>query len=142
MGLSYLADTNIISEIMRPQPDSGVYAQWRSKSGLTGVAAVTWHELLTGVSLLPISRRRTAFADFLQEQVMPTTPVPPYDQAAALWHAQERARLMKMGLTPSFSDGQIAAVAAVNNLILVTRNTADFAHFAGLRLENWFESVA
>jgi hypothetical protein len=32
--------------------------------------------------------------------------------------------------------------AAVNNLILVTRNTADFAHFAGLRLENWFESAA
>ena len=142
MGLSYLADTNIISEIMRPQPHAGVYAQWRVKSGLIGVAAVTWHELLTGVSLLPVSRRRTAFADFLQEQVIPITPVLSYDQAAAEWHAQERARLMQIGLTPSFGDGQIAASAAVNNLILVTRNTADFAHFAGLRLENWFESAA
>jgi tRNA(fMet)-specific endonuclease VapC len=140
VGLSYLADTNVVSEIMRPRPQASVYDQWQAKSGMTGIAAVTWHELLTGVSLLPASKRRTAFTDFLQEQIAPTTPVLSYDQAAAEWHAQERVRLMQIGLTPSFPDGQIAAVAAVNNLILVTRNTADFADFAGLRLENWFEA--
>jgi tRNA(fMet)-specific endonuclease VapC len=42
-----------------------------------------------------------------------------------------------MGATPPFADGQIAAVAATNGLILVTLNTGDYAAFQGLRLEDW-----
>jgi tRNA(fMet)-specific endonuclease VapC len=61
----------------------------------------------------------------------------PYDERAAEWHAKERARLTFLGQMPSFVDGQIAAIAKVNNLILVTRNTSDFKKFSGLKLENW-----
>jgi predicted nucleic acid-binding protein len=35
-------------------------------------------------------------------------------------------------------DGQIAAIAAVNDLVLVTRNVRDFSGFAGLDVESWF----
>jgi tRNA(fMet)-specific endonuclease VapC len=38
---------------------------------------------------------------------------------------------------PAFVDGQIAAIAKVNGLVLVTRNTSDFEKFSGLKLENW-----
>jgi tRNA(fMet)-specific endonuclease VapC len=65
-------------------------------------------------------------------------PVFNYDQPAAEWHARERARLTKIGKTPAFADGQIASIAHVNNLILVTNNVADFQFFDGLRIENWF----
>lgn len=41
------------------------------------------------------------------------------------------------GVVPSFADGQIAAIAAVNDLTLVTANTAHFANFAGLEVANW-----
>ena len=58
---------------------------------------------------------------------------------AAHWHATEWSRLVGLGQTPAFADGQIAAVAAVNSLVLVTRNVADFAAFQGLVIENWFE---
>ena len=61
----------------------------------------------------------------------------PYDDRAAEWHAKERARLSSSGLTPSFVDGQIASIAKVNDLILVTRNTDDFKPFSKLKLENW-----
>jgi tRNA(fMet)-specific endonuclease VapC len=61
----------------------------------------------------------------------------PYDERAAEWHAKERARLTALGQIASFVDGQIAAVARVNGLILVTRNTPDFEKFSGLKLENW-----
>ena len=61
----------------------------------------------------------------------------PYDEQAAEWHANERARLASLGQMPAFVDGQIAAVAKVNGLILVTRNTPDFEIFSGLKLENW-----
>ena len=47
----------------------------------------------------------------------------PYDDGAAEWHARERARLSSKGLTPSFVDGQVAAITVVNGLILVTRKT-------------------
>jgi tRNA(fMet)-specific endonuclease VapC len=36
-----------------------------------------------------------------------------------------------------FVDGQIAAIALVNDLVLVTGNLRDFAAFASLKMENW-----
>ena len=60
-----------------------------------------------------------------------------YDREAADWHARERARLSAAGRTPPFVDGQIAAIAYVNDLILVTANVSDFENFRGLRVQNW-----
>jgi len=40
--------------------------------------------------------------------------------------------------TPPYLDGQIAAIAVVNDLILVTNNTSDYADFQNLQLQNWF----
>jgi tRNA(fMet)-specific endonuclease VapC len=65
----------------------------------------------------------------------------PYDQRAARWHAVERARLHRAGKPRPFVDGQIAAIAAVNDAVLVTRNMADFAPFQDLRIRNWFGSA-
>jgi len=47
-------------------------------------------------------------------------------------------QLWLRGNLPPFIDGQIAAIATVNELILVTRNINDFKHFDGIKLENWF----
>ena len=74
------------------------------------------------------------------EQALRPLAVLPYDGKAALWHAEERARLTAQGRTPPYVDGQIAAIAKTNDLTLVTRNTSDFVHFADLRVENWFAS--
>ncbi len=49
----------------------------------------------------------------------------------------ERARLAAHGRTLPFVDGQIAAIAQTNNLVLVTANAADFRDFAGLTIEDW-----
>jgi tRNA(fMet)-specific endonuclease VapC len=62
----------------------------------------------------------------------------PYNQAAAEWHAAERARLSNIGQPPPFADGQIAAIAKVNDLIVVTANDSDFKRFAEISVENWF----
>ncbi|GAB4126200.1 MAG: hypothetical protein OHK0050_38830 [Roseiflexaceae bacterium] len=69
--------------------------------------------------------------------IAPTVPVLPYHEAAASWHGRERARLGALGRTPPFADGQIAAIAHAHQLILVTFNTADYADFSGLTLEDW-----
>jgi tRNA(fMet)-specific endonuclease VapC len=46
---------------------------------------------------------------------------------------------MSLGKPPSLSDGQIAAIAKANGLILVTRNISDYKEFLDLRIENWFD---
>ncbi len=61
----------------------------------------------------------------------------PYDKRAAEWHALARARLQRAGATPPSADAQIAAVAVVNNLVLVTHNIRDFRRFEGLSLVDW-----
>ena len=65
----------------------------------------------------------------------------PYGKEAAAWHARERARLAKKGKAPPFVDGQLAAIAHANGLVLVTRNIRDFAPFADLRVESWFGAL-
>ncbi|MCX5963606.1 MAG: hypothetical protein NT070_10820 [Cyanobacteria bacterium] len=69
---------------------------------------------------MPESKRRSIIQVYLQEEVKARLPILPYTQESAEWFAAERARLIPLGLPPSYADGQIAAIAAVNNLILVT----------------------
>ena len=64
-------------------------------------------------------------------------PVLAYDESAAHWHGHERARLDGLGRPAPYVDGQIAAVACVNGLTLVTNNVKDFAPFKDIVVENW-----
>jgi len=139
MALKYLLDTNILSEPVRKSPDASVVRHIREAADEIAIAATTWHELLFGVFKMAESQRRAALEQYLLETIHPEIPILPYDAQAAAWFAQERARLSNKGLPPSYPDGQIAAVAAVNDLILVTQNSADFAGFADLKMENWFD---
>jgi len=101
------------------------------------MASVTWHELRFGVGRLPRGERRAELAEFLEEVILPTIPALPYDESAAVWQADERVRLEKLGKTPPFIDGQIAAIAAANGLSVVTANPKDFRTFEGLAILNW-----
>ncbi len=141
MGVIYLADTNIISELMRPFPDEDVQIAWHTYHHQVAISSISWHELLIGTARLPHSKRKMAFKNFLRDYLEKALMILPYDQLSAEWHAQERARLMQIGKTPSFADGQIAAVAATNDLVLVTRNLGDFSNFASLKIENWFDDL-
>jgi tRNA(fMet)-specific endonuclease VapC len=136
--MQFLLDTNVVSEVMRIAPNQKVLRNWEANRLELVVAATTWHELLFGIARMIPSERRQLKESFLVE-LSSWLPILPYDHAAADWHAFERARLAAIGKTPAFVDGQIAAVAAVNQLTLVTANVSDFAHFTGLEIENWIK---
>ena len=106
--------------------------------GELATCSIVWHELWFGVSRLPASKKRGAIEAYLEEAVRGALPILPYDEAAASWHANERARLGKRGRPPSSADGQIASIARVNELVVVTANVKDFRRFEGLEIENWF----
>ena len=138
-GLNYLLDSNILSEPTRRHPDGEVRSRLQAYRHEICTAAPILHELRYGVARMSGGARKRQLLRYLEQALLPLT-VLPYDGKAALWHAEERARLTAQGRTPSYVDGQIAAIAKTNDLTLVTRNTSDFVHFADLRVENWFAS--
>lgn len=139
--LKYLLDTNVLSEATRALPDSRLLVRLRKAGNQVATSTVTWHELHHGLALLAPCRKRNAIAAYLDSLRQAELPVLPYSAEAAEWHATERARLASKGLTPPFADGQIAAIAHTHGLTLVTRNVADFGHFSGLRVQNWFSAT-
>ena len=137
MSPSYLLDTNVLSEPAKPNPNPGVERRLLETAGAVATASLVWHELLFGCYRLLAPRRRTALEKYLQDVVAPHVPILGYEDAAAEWHASERARLTRDGKTPSFVDGQIAAIAQVNALVLVTANVKHYEQFEGLTIEDW-----
>ena len=135
--MKYLLDTNIVSEPLRPTPAHPVLRKLRQHADEIAIPSVVWHELLFGAERLPVSRRRDAIVAYLENVVLATMPILDYDRFAAEWHAKERARLAARGETPPFADGQIAAIARVNDLTLVTLNHAHFRRFHDLRVVTW-----
>jgi tRNA(fMet)-specific endonuclease VapC len=135
--IGYLLDTNIISEPLRPVPNAAVLLHLERHQAEIAIAAVVWHELWFGCYRLPLSAKRTAITTYLTDVIARSVPILSYDQRAAEWHALERMRLAGIGKTPSFADGQIAATAIANDLVLVTLNHGDFTAFQGLQLEDW-----
>ncbi len=141
MSFRFLLDTNIISEINKKIPNKLVVDKMNLYQDEVATASVVIHELLFGCLRLPTDSGKRRFLEDYIEEIPAKIPVFDYDINAAKWHAQERARLSKIGKTPAFIDGQIASIAFSNNLILVTNNVTDFQDFEDLVIENWFVLV-
>lgn len=137
MTLRYLLDTGIVSEPVSKTPNPAVVTRLEARGSECAIASPVWHELVYGCSRLPKGKRRSALDAYLRDVVRVSFPILPYDEAAALWHGEERARLESVGRPTPFVDGQIAAIASVNGLVLVTLNDDDFIPFNGLRVEKW-----
>ena len=137
--ISYLLDSNILSEPARLKPDDTVLNHFAQHDGEYATAAIVWHELVYGCELLTASKRKKQLQSYLDMLLVNGLIVLPYDQTAADWYAKERARLQRQGQTCAYADGEIAAIAVTQNLTLVTRNTKDFGSFKNLVLQNWFE---
>lgn len=137
--LTYLLDSNILSEPAKLKPSESVMQQLGKHDGTYVTAAIVWHEMVYGCELRVESKRKIELQSYLAMLARSGLMVLPYDQRAADCYAKERARLQLKGLTCAYADGEIASIAVSQNLILVTRNTDDFKNFQGLTVQNWFE---
>jgi tRNA(fMet)-specific endonuclease VapC len=135
--LGYLLDTSIVSAPVSKRPDPAILARLSECGPECAIAAPVWHELTYGCRRVPKGKRRAALEAYLREVVQGSFPILPYDEAAATWHGEERARLETLGRPAPFVDGQIAAIAHVHGLVLATTNDKDFARFEKLTVENW-----
>jgi len=135
--IRYLLDTNVLSELVRAKPDPLATRWFTRHGGHSATAAPVIQELRYGASSLPPSKRRDRLERYIEDVIIATYTIFPYDVQAADWHGRERARLALAGRPPPFADGFIAAIAAVNDLTLVTANLKDFHYYNELRVESW-----
>lgn len=122
---------------MRRSPDTNVLEQFQNGGHQLHTASVVIHELHYGLSR-QAGRKKERLTSFLEALLTSNMPILPYDLSAALWHGTQRAQCESLGRITPFVDGQIAAIASTNSLVLITRNTKDFAPFENLQVANWF----
>lgn len=137
MTLRFLLDGAILVEPLRSQPNANILARLRAHEMEIATAAVVWYALNLAAARLPLSAQRSTVERYLSEVVESAIPILGYTAQAAEWHAAEIARLGPAVAVADFAAGQIAAIAAVNDLTLVTLHRAPYALFRGIALADW-----
>lgn len=124
-----LLDTNIISEMMKPCPDTQVM-NWldQQESMQLFISTITIAEIAYGLNALPEGQRRSRLEDAFNRAINMSFKhrILPFDIAAAYVYAKLMSRGKAPGLRLSVPDGQIAAIASAQGCILATRNVRDF----------------
>lgn len=125
-----LLDTNVVSEVMRPEPTKAVI-DWLNSvdAGTLYLSTVSIGEIELGLELLPDGRRRdelrARFDDFLVRAF--SFRILPFDEDAAAHYGRIMGARRRMGRPVSVPDGQIAAIARSRGMTIATRNTDDFS---------------
>lgn len=119
--MNVLCDTNILSELTKPQPNPGVVG-WASSLSRMAISVVTVEEVTFGFIWKSKPRIQTWFEDFIKAhcEILPIT------NEIARRAGELRGTLQARGQTRTQADMLIAATAQVHALTLVTRNSNDF----------------
>ncbi|WP_407397412.1 type II toxin-antitoxin system VapC family toxin [Treponema sp.] len=143
MNRIYLLDTNIISEFLKSAPNMNVISRVEENKNRCAISSTTWNELIFGVQTMPDGKKKDMIFSFYVDTIQSIFPIIDYSSNCAWIHADLRSRLRQNGIQKSFQETQIAATAISNQMVLVTRNTADFEPIqnvsGNLVVENWFE---
>lgn len=136
--VSYLLDTDVVSELRKSVPDRHVAEWYQSERGVDiYLSTLVVGEIRQGIERLrPREPARAGSLDgwlaglvrSYRERILPIT----------VDIAQEWGRLNASPQRPPVVDGLLAATARVHQLVLVTRNVADVAH-TGVAVVNPFD---
>lgn len=122
--MSYLLDTNVVSELVRPSPNPHVL-QWLEGQQEIVLSAISIEELSYGIARAPPASRRRLLTWFETLLAVPAEIVP-VDAKIARASGDLRAHREVQGRHVAQADMLIAATALITGRTLVTRNTRDF----------------
>ncbi|MGH8132967.1 MAG: type II toxin-antitoxin system VapC family toxin [Steroidobacteraceae bacterium] len=135
-----LLDSNVVSEMMKPQPAARVIS-WMKREPASNlyVTRITQAEIFHGVMSLPQGRRRRAleaaaeamFAEDFADRVLV------FGSEAALAYAHIVVERRRRGRPIAAFDAQSAAIARASGATLATRNLADFDYCAVKVVNPW-----
>ncbi len=131
--MSFLLDTNLLSELIRPLPNQGVL-QWMQQHPEQSyyISVITLSELEFGITRLADGQRKTDMQCWLHTDLRQRFlgRMLPVSDDVALRCGAFRANRQMLGRPLALADGLIAATAAESSLTLVTRNIKDFEALA------------
>lgn len=138
--MSFLLDTNVVSEWTKPRPNAGV-VEWlaRVDEDEAFLSVVTFAELRHGIERLPTGERRRRLDEWLRNDLALRFEdrIIGVDGAIADEWGRVVARRETRGRPMSTMDALIAATAQVHDLTVVTRNAADFQSSVKNVLNPW-----
>jgi predicted nucleic acid-binding protein len=138
--MTYLLDTNVVSEWAKPRPNKAVVEFLASaEEDALFLSVITVAELRRGVDLLPNGRRRAALDEWLKNDLIERFDdrILGIDRDVANAWGSIIAQAERRGRIPGVMDAWIAATAEVQGLIVVTRNVADFKPLLGRIFNPW-----
>ena len=138
--MSFLLDTNVVSEWTKPRPNPGII-EWLAQvdEGEVFLSVVTFAELRHGIERLPVGARRRRLDEWLRGELPLRFEgrIVLVDGAIADEWGRLVARHDVRGRPIQAMDALIAATAQVHALTLVTRNASDFQTSVKSVLNPW-----
>jgi toxin FitB len=138
--VSFLLDTNVISEMVKPRPNAGLIA-WLAEADedRTYLSVVSVMEVRFGVERMPSGGRRHQLESWLDHDLPLRFEgrVLSIDGTVADACGRLLARSQTIGRPVESRDGLIAATAEVHGLTVVTRNVSDFESVVKTVLNPW-----
>lgn len=135
-----ILDTNVVSEVLEPQPEARVVAWMESLTDDVAITSVTLAELLAGLRRLPEGKRKVGLTAAVETVIGPyrdTRAIIAFDAAAASRYADILAARESEGLPIATGDAQIAAICRAHDATCATRNTKDFVHTGIALIDPW-----
>ena len=133
-----LLDTNVISELMRENIDSGVARWFTVNDGQAALPAIAIAELAFGIAKLPEGARRSAFTRQLAEwRLRFADRSPSFTANTAMFYGEVMANARRSGHSMAVPDAQIAAIALEHDCPLATRYGRDFATTSVVLINPW-----
>lgn len=138
--MSFLLDTNVVSEWMKPRPNPGVVT-WLAEvdEDRTFLSVITLTELRYGIERMAAGHRRSRLEVWLEEELPLRfeARILPIDPDVADACGKVVARSEAVGRRMEVMDAFIAATAEVHRLTVVTRNASDFQPVVRNLLNPW-----
>jgi tRNA(fMet)-specific endonuclease VapC len=136
--MTYLLDTNVISELIARQPNQKIL-DWLDSLDPSTVylSVVTIGEIRKGIEKLPPSKRKDALKTWLETDLLLRFHENILDisvEIMLIW-GELTGRLENQGKPIAALDALIAATALQRKLRLITRNDSDFQH-TGVTIDN------
>jgi predicted nucleic acid-binding protein len=134
MGPSYLLDTSVYSQPLKPRPLPSVERHWRKHGDeALAISVICEAELRFGIEIKQSARLWRDFATILEGRLACFE----VDMAIAVAFAELKAQALRKGLGPSDFDLLIAATAKAYALTVATLNVRHFIGLDGVVVEDW-----
>jgi tRNA(fMet)-specific endonuclease VapC len=133
----YLIDTNVLSELIKKNPDSNFMAKLRTTpADALFSASICIMELRYG------ALKRGNPSDLwtkIEQQIVAKIRILPFSYKEAIKAGDLIHHLYSIGQPIGIEDIMIASIALSNGLTVVSANTKHFSRIPDLKTENWFQ---